>query len=62
MARNKDPLFKRRLYSMRRSRMRAPPWVIRRARRILFPVKDPRESLVKIHWRRTNFGRRIRHG
>ena len=54
MARNKDPLFKARLWAMRKKRLRAPVWTFLKARKRIFP------RFSKINWRRTDFGRRIR--
>lgn len=54
MARNKDAKFKEMLWSFRKKRLRAPVWaIVKSGKRIL-----PRFS--KVHWRRTDFGRRIR--
>ena len=54
MARNKDPKFKEHLASFRKRRMRSPTWVFLKSRKRILP------RFVKVHWRRTDFGRRIR--
>ncbi len=56
MAKHKDPEFKRLLWSFRKKRMRAPVWTYLKTgkKKRLLP------RFTKIHWRRTDFGRRIR--
>ncbi len=54
MAKNKDPVFKAHLWSFRKKRKRAPVWAM---------VKSGKRLVVKygkVHWRRTDFGHRIR--
>lgn len=54
MARNKDPEFKQHLWSFRKKRLRAPTWAIAKSKKRLM------SRFAKVHWRRTDFGRRIR--
>lgn len=54
MAKHKDPKFKQHLWSFRKKRMRAPIWTYLKSRKRITP------RFTKIHWRRTDFGRRIR--
>ncbi len=55
MARNKEQTFKLLLWSMRKKRMRAPIWAyLKKGRRRIYI------RFARIHWRRTNFGHRIR--
>ncbi len=54
MARNKDPKFKELLWSFRKKRLRAPVWAIVKSGKRILP------RFGKVHWRRTDFGRRIR--
>ena len=54
MAKNKDASFKQHLWSFRKRRLRAPVWAVVRSGKRLLP------RFTKVHWRRTDFGRRIR--
>ena len=54
MAKHKDEKFKQHLWSFRKKRLRAPVWAIVKAKKRILP------RFSKVHWRRTDFGRRIR--
>ena len=54
MAKHKDEKFKQRLSSFRKKRKRPPVWAYARSNKRLFV------RFAKVHWRRTDFGRRIR--
>ena len=54
MAKHKDATFKRMLWSFRKKRKRAPAWAMLKAKKRLVT------RFRKIHWRRTDFGHRIR--
>ncbi len=54
MAKHKDPLMKKLLWSLRKKRLRAPVWTYLKARKRILP------RFGKVSWRQTDLGRRAR--